>query len=431
MLHDPSHVHSLPVVEEIRFSPEERDILRRFGQEIFDISQDPVNDERVALWTKLNDLRAERPMVWMNELPWHEMDYDGELELKTTGAFARDLETRLRRVIYQWKHLPGDMVVSPYIVCEKVFHSTDFGIVEQVDTAHTDEKNEIYSRRFHAQIKDEADIEKIKMPVISYLKDATEFAFSAMTELFRDVIDVRLEGQTHIWFTPWDYLIRWWGVEEAMLDLYERPEMVCRAYERMVDAWCVELDQFVELNLLSLDCNNTRIGSGGYGYVSALPGANFDPGHVKPHNMWGCSNAQIFSCVSPEMHWEFALRHDMRWLSRFGLNYYGCCEQLHNKIGILRHIPNLRKISVSGWADVERSVSEIGRDYVLSRKPNPAVFAGDVYDEAAAKAEILEFQEKSDGLNVEYIMKDVSTVNYKPQRLWEWEKMIMSIVRKG
>ena len=78
---------------------------------------------------------------------------------------------------------------------------------------------------------------------------------------------VRKVGQTHIWFTPWDYLIRWWGIEEAMIDLIERPDMVHAAVERMVDAWMVELDQFEEQNLLSLDCNNTRIGSGGYGYT--------------------------------------------------------------------------------------------------------------------------------------------------------------------
>lgn len=77
------------------------------------------------------------------------------------------------------------------------------------------------------------------------------------------------------------------------------------AVERMVDAWIVELDQFEQQNLLSLDRNNTRIGSGGYGYSSELPGKDFDPGYAKPHNMWGCSNAQIFSEVSPDMQWEF------------------------------------------------------------------------------------------------------------------------------
>lgn len=429
MLHDPAHVPSVPVAEEITFTPAEREVLRRLGHDLFEISQDPVNAERAALWTKLNDLRAERPMVWINEVPWHEMDVNDELLLISQGAFARQLETKLRRILYQWRHFPGDMVVSPFVVCEKVIHSTDFGIVEQVDTLHTDANNEIYSRHFHPQITEDADIEKIKMPRITYMRDATDFAFHALSDLFRDVIGVRLEGQTHIWFTPWDYLIRWWGVTEAMLDLYERPEMITKAYERLVDAWCTELDQLASQNLLSLDCNNTRVGSGGYGYVSALPGDDFDAGHVKPHNMWGCSNAQIFACVSPQMHWDFALKHDRKWLSRFGLTYYGCCEPLDGKIGLLRKIPNLRKISVSAWADVRRTVSEIGKDYVMSRKPSPAVFAGAVYAEEQARSEILDFQEASEGLNVEYIMKDISTVHYKPERLWQWETMVMKIIK--
>jgi hypothetical protein len=70
-----------------------------------------------------------------------------------------------------------------------------------------------------------------------------------------------------------------------MLDLIERPELVNAAVQRVTDAWMVELDQFEAQNLLSLDCNNTRIGSGGYGYTSALPGKPFDPAYVLPHNM--------------------------------------------------------------------------------------------------------------------------------------------------
>ena len=71
-----------------------------------------------------------------------------------------------------------------------------------------------------------------------------------MCDVYGGIMPVRKVGQTHIWFTPWDYLIRWWGVEEAMLDLVERPDLVHAAVERMVDAWMVELDQFVALNLL-------------------------------------------------------------------------------------------------------------------------------------------------------------------------------------
>ena len=206
------------------------------------------------------------------------------------------------------------------------------------------------------------------------------------------------------------------------MDLVMRPEMVNAFVDRLVDAWMAELDQFSEMNLLSLDNNNTRVGSGGYGYVSELPGDNFDPNNIKPENMWGCSNAQIFSEVSPDMHWEFALEHDLRWLERWGLTYYGCCEPLHNKIDLLKRVPNLRKISVSPWCDTEKIIKEIGTDYVMSRKPSPAVFAVTNWDPDQAEKEIGDFLETTDGEgHVELIMKDISTVNHKPERLWEWE----------
>ncbi len=188
-----------------------------------------------------------------------------------------------------------------------------------------------------------------------------------------------------------------------------------------------ELDQFVEQNLLSLDCDNTRIGSGGYGYTRDLPGAEFDPGRVTPANMWGCSNAQIFSDVSPSMHWEFAVEHDLRWLARWGLTYYGCCEPLDGKIDILRRIPNLRKISASAWCRVPRLVDKVGADLVLSRKPNPAVFAGDAWDPEQARRDLTDFLERARGCHVELIMKDISTVRRDPRRLWEWAALAVQV----
>jgi hypothetical protein len=420
-----------PVEEEINLTQYEKNILRELGDEIAEISALPVHKEKAVLWKRLNDLEAVRPMVWINEIPWHEMNVNDELTLKCMDKWARELEDRLRKTIYQWRHMPGDMIVNDYIECPLVIHSTDFGIKEDVDIARTDTKNDIYSRHFKIQISEPEDMEKIKIPKIIHYEKATEFSYNAMCDIFKGIIPVKKTGQTHIWFTPWDYLIRWWGVQEAMMDLVMRPDMVHAAYEKMVNAWMLELDQFVEQNLLSLDCNNTRIGSGGYGYVSTLPGKDYDPAYVKPINMWGCSNAQIFSGVSPEMHWEFALEHDMKWLARWGLTYYGCCEPLDRKIGILRRIPNLRKISVSPWCNSERIVNEIGTDYVISRKPSPAIFAESTWSADKAEAELRLFMDETGGkCHVELIMKDISTVLYHPQRLWEWEKIAMKVAEE-
>jgi hypothetical protein len=425
MLHDPSHVPQIPVEEEIILTGSEKEVLRRLGARIAEIASLPVHAKKAVLWQKMNDLGQERPMVWINEIPWHEMNVNDELTLRTVHPWAQELEQQLRRTIYQWDHMPCDMIVSDFIECPIVYRTTDFGIVEQVETAHTDDKNDIYSRHFKVQIREPEDIEKIRMPEITYMEKATEYSFQAMQELFGGIIPVKKVGQTHIWYTPWDFLIRWWGVEEAMLDICLRPDMVHTAYERMVDAWMCELDQFERHNLLSPDCNNTRIGSGGYGYTNDLPGKNFDPACVKPYNMWGCSNAQIFSSVSPEMHWEFALEHDQRWLSRFGLTYYGCCEPLDGKSGILSRIPNLRKVSVSPWSDTHRAISSFGDQYVLSRKPSPAVFVQ--WDPDEARRQLTDFRDAAKGCHTEFIMKDISTVQYHPERLWEWARLAMEV----
>ncbi len=429
MLHDPSHKPELIDESEIVLKPVEKDILKKLGEDITEISSDPVNMTRAGLWRDLNDLKSSRPMVWINEIPWHEMNYDNELTLQTEHPWARDLETKLRREIYQWKHMPGDMIVDDYIECPLVIHSTDFGIVEDVDIAITDAENDVVSRHYNIQIKDMDDLEKIQMPKLTHLEKATKHHFETMSDLFEGIIPVKKVGQSHIWFTPWDFLIRWWGVQEAMMDLVLRPDMVHAFVDRMTDAWMAELDQFVEGNFLSLDNDNTRIGSGGYGYISDLPGDNFDPDYVKPHNMWGCSNAQIFSEVSPEMQWDFAIEHSLRWLERWGHTYYGCCEPLDNKVHLLRRIPNLRKLSVSPWCNTEKIINEVGADYVMSRKPNPAVFIASNWNTDESEKNLRDFLDKTEGqCHVELIMKDISTVSHEPQRLWEWEKMASRIV---
>lgn len=431
MLHDPSHHTPPPVAAEIILSDKDTEILRRLAGKVAEIAALPVHQEKARLWTKLNDLQSERPLVWINEICWHEMNVEDELTLRCEHPWAKDQEDQLRKTIYQWKHLPADMVVDDFLICPLAIHSTDFGVIEDVDIVKTDESSDIVSRHFNVQITNPEDIEKIKLPVIMHNEEATEFSYQAMCRVYDGILPVKKQGQTHIWFTPWDYLIRWWGIQEAMMDMIMRPEMVHAAVERMVDAWMVELDQFEQQNLLALDNNNTRVGSGGYGYVSELPGENYDPEYVKPCNMWGCSNAQIFSEVSPQMHWDFAVEHDMRWLRRFGLTYYGCCEPLDKKMDMMRKIPNLRKISTSPWCNIERMIAEAGSDYVISQKPSPAILAETDWDPAKARASIREVLEKAEGnCHIEFIMKDISTVRHEPQRLWQWAEIAMDEVTK-
>lgn len=431
MLHDPGHIEPPPTAEPIVLSQKEKNILIKLAEQYALRAADPVNARRAKLWQSLNDMKSERPVVWINEIPWHEMNVDQELTLQCEHPFARATEQELRRSIYQWDHMPGDMILSPEFRCPKAIHSTDFGIVEQVDIRKTAEDNDIVSRHFVKQIESMSDLEKISMPVITHNTEATNNRMQIFQELFSQFLPVRAYGQSHIWYTPWDYLIRWWGVQDALMDLVMQPDLVHAFVARMADAWNTEMDQFEQQQLLELDCDNTRIGSGGYGYCSDLPGSHYSAGAVTPKNMWGCSNAQIFSSVSPEMHWEFAIEHDLRWLARYGLTYYGCCEPLDSKIAILKRIPNLRKISFSPWCNSERMIAEAGSNYVLSRKPNPAVLAEDSWRPEQARKDIREILDIAEGkCHIEFIMKDISTVHHEPQRLWEWAQIAAEEVER-
>jgi hypothetical protein len=407
----------------------DRSIVRALAEQQAEIASLPVHKEKAAEWSRLNGLGGGRPLVWINEIPWHEMDVDGELELQTTDPFCRDAEQTLRRTIYQWDHMPVDMIVEAKFYSPLVIHDTEFGIAEDVDVVQQDERSDIVSRDFHPQIDSEGDLDKIKTPIVTHDEEASERNRQTLVDIFGDILPIESIGIVHQWFAPWDELIRWWDVEKALTDLVLRPQLVHLAMDRLTDAYLARLAQWEEQNLLSVTEGNYRVGSGGPGYTAELPQPDFDPARVRPVDQWGCGTAQIFSAVSPEMHEEFALQYERRWMRRFGLNYYGCCEPLHRKIDVLTSIPNLRKISMSPWADVEKMVERTNGAVVLSHKPNPAVLAKDTWNPAQARQALVEVGDKTRGCPVEIILKDISTVRYQPRRLWEWSEIAMDVAR--
>jgi hypothetical protein len=414
----------------------DREVLRELAEKIANIAAAPIHKEKVKMWKNVNSLKSEKPMVWFLDIPWHEMGVEDELKLKTTNEFYRKIEREMRRKIYKWEHMKVDMVVEPKITCPLVINNSGFGIEEDVytnysgfgieediDTSKVDSDTAIYSRHFHVQIKDEEDIQKIKTPKIRYDKGVTEKNYEIMSEIFDGILEVEKCGETCFTFSPWDELIKWIGVQEGLTALALQPEFIHKCMERLTQAYNSMLDQYEKLNLLSLNNWNHRISSGGPGYADELPQLDFNPKKVKAVDLWGFSAAQIFSDVSPQMHEEFALNYELRWLERFGLNYYGCCEPLHKKIDIIKKIPNLRKISISPWANLEEAVLQIGNSYVLSYKPNPSIFAEELWNPENVRRDLINILEKTKGYHVEIIMKDISTVRYQPQRLWEWAKI--------
>jgi hypothetical protein len=103
--------------DSMNLSAHDTDILRHLGDQQARIAALPIHKEKAELWRRLNDLEPVRPLIWINEVPWHEMNLNGELTLQTQDPWAQRIETELRRLIYQWDHFPADMVVSEFISC--------------------------------------------------------------------------------------------------------------------------------------------------------------------------------------------------------------------------------------------------------------------------------------------------------------------------
>ena len=416
------------VYENFIVTEDDKKILRELAKQKANIAKLSIHQEKIHLWKSLNSMKETRPLVCINEIPWHELNVEDELTIQSKTGFAKFLETRLRRAIYCWKHLPVDMVIETTLPCYLIIDNTGFGISEDAQIATTDKDSDIVSREFIPQIHDEEDIDKIKTPIIYYDEKSTNLKYETMKDIFDGILKIEKKGIPGFWFAPWDELIRWWGVQQALTDLVLRPKLVHKIMDRLTKSYISMLNQYESQNLLALNNCNYRIGSGGLSFTNELPGRDYTPTQIKTHNLWGSGAAQIFSDVSPDMHYEFALQYELRWMERFGLNYYGCCEPLNKKIDILNNIPNLRKISISPWADLDDAIEKMKGRFVISYKPNPAIFTVDNWDIKNIKSQVLKILPKFKGCNVEIIMKDISTVKYKPQRLWEWAKTIMDIL---
>jgi len=207
----------------------------------------------------------------------------------------------------------------------------------------------------------------------------------------------------------------------------DRPDFMRELARRVVFGYTSMLNQLEEQGLL---CHHQSLIHCTGAYTDELPAEGFDPKRPRTKDIWMFGLAQMFSTVSPAVFDEFEIEMCMPLFKRFGLVYYGCCDPLDRKMKEVRKIPNVRKISMSPWVNEELGASEIGRDYVYSRKPTPALLAWDQFNEKEVRANLQASVEACarHGCPLELILKDISTVRYQPQRLWRWAEIAMDVV---
>jgi hypothetical protein len=172
------------------------------------------------------------------------------------------------------------------------------------------------------------------------------------------------------------------------------------------------MDQFEATGILTL--NSTGL----FG-CDDLPQPDFDGSQVRLCDLWGRGESQEFQGVSPAQHEEFLLRYQLPILTRFGITYYGCCEDLTNKIDLILTIPNLRRFICSPWTDLEKLAAAVkGRCCIEWRqKATDVVFSPDM---APVRAHLERGFRTVRGVPTMVVLQELETVDGRPERLREW-----------
>lgn len=406
--------------QDLSFALAERQVLRALAGQVAELAARPVEQAKCRLWLEHNALYPTRPVVFCDpETSWNEIIPDKTLFC--TNRIARGWEFLLRREIFWGAQMQDDRVVMPVFDVPHVHDEPDWGATERViETAGEDRT----AYTWEAPVHSEADWDQVHAPLLRLDFAASDRLVDLASNLFGDLLQVRLKTQW--WWTlgmTWT-LIKLRGLEQFMFDLVERPAFVHRMLSTLRAGTLAMVDALEHAGLLSLNNDGTYVGSGGYGWTSALPAAGFD-GRVRACDLWGFAESQETVGVSPRMFEQFIFPYQLPLLEKFGLNCYGCCEPLDQRWHIVQRIPRLRRVSVSPWSDRRRMAENLGDRYIFSLKPNPADLATDTFDENRIRAELRRDLELTRDCRVELILKDVTTMRHDPRRALRWVEIAL------
>ncbi len=140
--------------------------------------------------------------------------------------------------------------------------------------------------------------------------------------------------------------------------------------------------------------------------------------------MWGLAESQVTAGVSPQLFEEFIFPYHKRLMERFGLTCYACCEPMDFRFDIVKAVKNLRRVSVSPWANPALLSEKLGADYIYSYKPSPTPLSVSVLDEEQARRDICNILRMTKDNRTEIIMKDNHTLGNNPANLLNWVRIV-------
>jgi hypothetical protein len=259
------------------------------------------------MWARHNNLeKVERPPVlcrpvgaWAQLIPTE--------TILSTDPLYREIEYKLRIRLYK-NFIGDDEVIEPYVDISSVQFGEDRIMMWGVNIDVHPSQKQGGAFIFKPEIKDEADIEKLKVPDWYVDEKATQLLFEKASELLDGILDVRiihsrLDG-AHL--TYWGAYLR--GLEQMMYDCVDRPKWFHRFMQFLSDA---HIKHYRGLEADDHIVNNSDNPANGICHIcDSLPQPT-NKKNLRLTDNWCRGDSQEFTLVSPRQWDEFVLQYQI------------------------------------------------------------------------------------------------------------------------
>ncbi len=416
----------------------ERNALRSLAARWMEHAANPVMAERRRLWRAVKDLRMERPVLLVETCML--ADYIGQDELVCRDPYLRNVEKSLFEMVRHADEVGDDIVLDPYFRIPWDVELSDYGVPLAAHHSLATDGSEVgYTYEFAVQSAE--DLDKLHLRTRCLDRDLSYQHLDLLQDIFGDILPVRLGG--YDWFNTSPGYQQWLGNLYAGLTMdlfkmignknllywvYDHPDRIHRIMQLIHDDRAAHFSFLEREGLLYQNTDTWMPCPGSYGFVSDLPDVADQDGpvahDVRLSDCWVWLEAQECQPVSPKMFNEIFLPYIADVAKPFGLAYWGCCEQVHDRFEyIAKAVPNLRAVSVSGWSNPWKTAELLGKKYVYSRKPTPAYISGANPEWDLVEKDLRETLTAARDCNLEFCFRDIYTVNGDRPRLRRWVEM--------
>lgn len=405
----------------------DRKRLRDLAKKQADLSQTPLQQQRIAQWKALHRFESIRPMILL-EMGTFEHEIISPL-LQCESEAAREVETKLLQNTLPAELFDDDFIVPSIFPLQWQTDFAPFGLHIQKAYVEDSQKRAI-GHQFQHVISDLASgYEKLGPSHWHVDREATHRQRDFLADLLGDILPVQLRMDA-LYAVPTQHVVHMMGMENMLFAMMDTPDLFQSLMQHIADDYCAFFDFLEKEQLLMPTMDAGRLGQGTYCYTDELPN-NASDHPLTTHDVWGFMDSQETIGISPEMFKALVFPCYSQIAARYGLLSYGCCEPVHTIWeNCISTLSKLRKISISPWCDQHFMGERLqGKRIVYHRKPSANYLGvGKILDENAIRSHIIESIDAASGCTLEFTQRDVYTIDHNPKKARRYVQIIRECI---